>query len=622
MRQAPGAAAVLRRAAASIVLAAVVVGTVGPATMTGGGPAPASVDDASGQAASLSSLHVAKVAGAGARIVDESGRTVLLRGVNLAGLEDDFYGGTPPAYPVDPAAYVRACPADVLSDGEPPVCEVDAGTGRYAPPTSAASQNDLAQIRSLGFDVVRLTLSWSLLEPTPGVYDTTYLDRIAQVVGWAHEQGVYVILDMHQDAYSRFVPGAAPLDVPPVLAPAAPSADHADGAPAWAVVTDGAPNEAVGGQAELDAAVAAGFTSFWLNRVPSDATGAPLPEGAAPGPGLQDHYIGAMAALATRFAHNPTVAGYEIMNEPLPGVLAPALFDQGYLYPFYRRVIDALTGAGDGIVCPPGTSYVAACGYRDLGIGDRQLLFFEPMAARNLTDVAVGLSAPFSSYPNLVYAPHVCTHVFTVDTEVPGGLASSVFPLGYGQAFTTAGAEAQLLHAALFVGEYGTGNGDDATDLAPETAALDDAAVGSALWEWKANCGAAPSATDCWSLYYGPGASGAENGPLIATRVSLLSRIVPRATAGTLVSFGYDPTGHRFAMSATDDTTVPPGASGRETVVLVPAPVAALLGAGWAPVVSGAAVLDRVVTEPDGSARVLVAPTGAGAYRVSVGPAG
>lgn len=603
----------------ALVVAATAAAGAAALPALGGVPQVSSSSGVPAPAAPLSALHVLPVPGGRAEIADDSGRRVLLRGVNLAGLEDDFYGGTPPAYPVDPAAYDGTCPPDVLSDGEPPVCEVDpAGNGGAL--SSATSEDDLAQIRALGFDVVRLAVSWSLLEPTPGSYSAAYVDRIAQVVDWAKAEGVYVIVDMHQDAYSRFVPGAAPVSVPPLVGAVAPSPDHADGAPAWAVVTGGVPAEAVAGQAELSASVAAAFTNFWLNRIPTDAAGTPLPQGDAPGPGLQDHYIGAMAALARRFAGDPAVAGYEIMNEPLPGVLAPGVFDQGYLFPFYRRVVDALTGTRDGVVCPPGTSYVAACGYRDLGIGDRQLFFFEPMAARNLTDVALGISAPFSSYPNLVYAPHVYTHVFTLDTDVPGGAASGIFPLGYDQAFATADTEAALLHAALFVGEFGTGNGEDATVLTPETAALDRAGVGSALWEWKANCGPAPTATDCWSMAYGPGTSGAENGPFIPSRVALVSRVVPTATAGRLRSFAYDPATHAFSMLAGDDQAVARGQAGQETVVLVPAPVVAALGPGWTVAVRGAAVLDRVVDLPDGSSIVLVAPTGGGDYGVVVAP--
>jgi hypothetical protein len=49
-------------------------------------------------------------------------------------------------------------------------------------------------------------------------------------------------------------------------------------------------------------------------------------------------------------------------------------------------------------------------------------------------------------------------------------------------------------------------------------------------------------------------------------------------------------------------------------VVFVPATVTGAVN------VSGAAVLDRVVTEPDGTRFAYVAPTGPGAYAVGVAP--
>ena len=74
-------------------------------------------------------------------------------------------------------------------------------------------------MRALGFNVVRLVLNWSQLEPTAGTYSATYLNRVAQVVGWARQQGIYVILDMHQDQYSRYIvpakKGDRPLGVHP-----------------------------------------------------------------------------------------------------------------------------------------------------------------------------------------------------------------------------------------------------------------------------------------------------------------------------------------------------------------------------------------------------------------------
>jgi endoglycosylceramidase len=355
--------------------------------------------------------------------------------------------------------------------------------------------------------------------------------------------------------------------------------------------------------------------------VPKGANGKPLPQGAAPGPGLQDHYIGAMAAVARRFKDDPTVIGYDIMNEPLPGLMAaPGVFDQGYLYPFYRRVIDAIAGTRDGTVCPSGITYVATCGYRSLGINDtRHLFFVEPMALRNLTDVAVGLSLPFTSDPNIVYEPHAYTHVFTIDTEVPDGSAlSKVYPLSYNQAMITATAEAKAIGAAMFIGEFGNSNSDDNNILAQETAAIDQAGVGSSVWAWKGNCNPGTTAAQCepgiWSTFEGDAsAQPAQNGPLIATRIRYLSRVYPRATAGRLVSFAYSPSSSSFVMHATSSDKVTPGDQAQATEVYIPPLVRGAVTD------SGAASLDTVVTNPDGSRMAYVAPTGLGAYEVTVG---
>ncbi|MHB1488280.1 MAG: cellulase family glycosylhydrolase [Acidimicrobiales bacterium] len=239
------------------------------------------------------------------------------------------------------------------------------------------------------------------------------------------------------------------------------------------------------------------------------------------------------------------------------------------------------------------------------------------MAVRNLTDLAVGLSLPFSSDPNLVYAPHAYTHVFTLDTQVPDGLLSGLYPLGYDQAMATADAEARAMGAALFIGEYGNSNSDDAAILAPETTALDKAMAGSTLWSWKGNCGPGQSAPACdpglWSMYYGDAANPpAQNGALIASRVEYVSRVYPRATAGTLMSFSYDPVRQHFAMSATSNRSVTPGVTDEETEIYIPPTVPGVVST------SGAAVLAGVVVNPDNSRVALVAPTGYGTYGVTV----
>ena len=64
--------------------------------------------------------------------------------------------------------------------GNPPPPLLPRAQGKYNQSAEPNAGNDLAQIRALGFDVVRLGVSWSLLEPAPGVPSTEYLDRIAQ----------------------------------------------------------------------------------------------------------------------------------------------------------------------------------------------------------------------------------------------------------------------------------------------------------------------------------------------------------------------------------------------------------------------------------------------------------
>src|SRR5205823_11424843 len=174
----------------------------------------------------------------------------------------------------------------------------------------------------------------------------------------------------------------------------------------------------------------------------------------------------------------------------------PPVFSATELYPFYTRVIDALTGLRDG-----------ALPYRDLGVhAGKQAFFFEPMALRNLDDAPDQLAIPFSSYSGLVYSPHTYTHVFTVDRAAGLSPASSPYPTSYDQAYAVADAEARTMRAALLPGEYGNWPADDEIILRGETAAQERAAVGSAIYAWKGSCAAGTRLADCfnaWSVYGG-----------------------------------------------------------------------------------------------------------------------
>ncbi len=152
------------------------------------------------------------------------------------------------------------------------------------------------QLKEWGFNVIRLGVIWDGIEPEPGVYDEKYLDEIEKRVNWAAQNGIYVMLDMHQDLYGISMSEKDP--------------NSGDGAPEWATITDGLPHlkgEIWSDSYIISPAVQKAFDHFWANTPASD------------GIGLQDHYALMWKHIAARFAGNRAVIGYDIMNEPFNG---------------------------------------------------------------------------------------------------------------------------------------------------------------------------------------------------------------------------------------------------------------------------------------------------------------
>jgi endoglycosylceramidase len=464
----------------------------------------------SAPARGLSFLHVGAPSGAAGlpQIVDANGRTTLLKGVNVDGIVDYWRKDLSLSYPTGPAAYAGgACPADDPSVEGVRVCDFD-----------------FAQMRPLGFDAIRLNLSWSLLEPNPGQISQSYLDRIAQIVDWAKAQGIYVVLDMHQDAWSKYVYTPPGQTCPPPLQ----SIRGYDGAPAWASVHV-SPVCALGGVRELDMAVAEDFQRLYSDVAAPD------------GVGLQEHYAATLTALARRFAGEPAVAGYEIINEPSPGFNAiPGAMDATELFPFYGKLVNAVLNAVPGF---------------------RQLFFLEPNAERNLTDQPQALVpwSTFSSYPNVVYAPHVYTGVFTIDQELTG---QRFFPPdgGYKSAVT----DAKTLGTPLWVGEFGNNPADDGTLLRTSYSLQDQYGLGGTLWLWKENANDV-NASVFWGVYGPPFGSGTPQ----PRRLKFVDRAFALSVAGTLQSMRYDPDKSSFELRATSPT-VGTGDRAAATVVFLP----------------------------------------------------
>ncbi len=163
-----------------------------------------------------------------------------------------------------------------------------------------------------GFNCIRFYICWDGFEPEPGVYNEHYLQEIDKRIQWAADNGLFVILDMHQDLFS---------------------VKYSNGAPEWATLDEGKTHTT--GDVWSDAyimseAVHTAFDNFWANK--------PAPDGI----GVQDHYANLWKHIAKRYANNSTVIGYDIMNEPFAG--SSALYAMPALLTAYGELVYTTTG--------------------------------------------------------------------------------------------------------------------------------------------------------------------------------------------------------------------------------------------------------------------------------------
>jgi endoglycosylceramidase len=177
----------------------------------------------------------------------------------------------------------------------------------YEPAAAGLGAVAASTLASNGLDVVRLGVIYSALEPRPGAISHAYVDSIEHTVARLAHDGVYSLLDFHQDQMSTGFGG--------------------EGFPAWSVDTGGLPVKAYvfplgyTDSAALDAA----YGNFWADR-----------RGPG-GVGLQQRYATAWQYVAKRFATDPWVIGYDLFNEPWP-----AHSTEAELGAFYSRVIAAI----------------------------------------------------------------------------------------------------------------------------------------------------------------------------------------------------------------------------------------------------------------------------------------
>jgi endoglycosylceramidase len=270
-------------------------------------------------------------------------------------------------------------------------------------PVVALRERDFAEIAQLGMNSVRLIVHWSKLEPSPGAFDAVYLARVREAVGWAKAHGIYVVLDMHQDAWGKHVATPSGETCAAGFTPAL----GWDGAPAWATLTDGLPT-CKAQQREIAPAVAQAWQSFYADR-----------------DGIQQHLVETWARLARAFGREPAVAGYDLINEPNPG-FAPVAGGTVPLGAYYQRAVAAIRAAGG-----------------------RGIVFFEPSVEWSAAGASATPPPSFVADPNAVFAPHLYAGSITVDR------ALGIEAMSIEDGFALADGAAGQYRTTVWSGEWG-----------------------------------------------------------------------------------------------------------------------------------------------------------------------
>lgn len=73
----------------------------------------------------------------------------------------------------------------------------------WNPGVSSFGDQDVQNLHDLGLNIVRLGHSWTGAEPVRGEYNQTLLDILKEQTRLAEEQGIYVLVDVHQDVMAK-----------------------------------------------------------------------------------------------------------------------------------------------------------------------------------------------------------------------------------------------------------------------------------------------------------------------------------------------------------------------------------------------------------------------------------
>jgi endoglycosylceramidase len=360
----------------------------------------------------------------------------------------------------------------------------------YAPDAIGFGDDDAAFLAAQGFNAVRLGVIYKAVEPNPPKggkpsYDDAYLRKIAGTQKTLGRQGVFSLVDFHQDLFNEKFQG--------------------EGWPDWQVQDDGMANPPNGfpNNYLTNPALNAAFDHFWAD----DTVG---------GVKLTDEYAAAWKHTARVFRSQPDVLGYDILNEPWPGNVWPSCvggcpaFDTGPLATMTRKATSAIRA-----------------------VDRRHIVWQEP-------NVIFDFGAP-TSLPAIGSNAGFSFHSYCLTAGAPDCPAMEALP------FQNADAQAAKTGRALLLSEFGAT--DDLDTLNRLTDLADEHMVSWTEWAYCGCDDPTTSGPgDQQAIVHDP-RKPPTGSNVFRDKLAALDRPYPQAVAGTPKSYSYDADTNMFTLS-------------------------------------------------------------------------
>jgi len=363
------------------------------------------------------------------------------------------------------------------------------------------TEKDAKEMVKIGFNLIRLPVNWSGIQPHSDEFSDDYIKKIKAFLDLCEKYKIDVLIDMHQDAFSKEI--------------------GEDGAPDWAIIPESytpSPGGELGNLIlkRISKEVQYTFTSFWKNEKVN-------------GLGLQEHYINSILFLLKRVSNHKAFIGVELFNEPwLLNILKFTSKNDPYvknlsismLWDFYTKAITKIRKQHPNIWI-----------YIEPDVTKSVVIPFINSKEDQFKAVGLPATPPWNDH-NTVYAPHLYTLGMVIG-EFLGRDWLNPNDIGIYKSISYSIKEANQINAPLLIGEFGFTHKSSKYEETLHNI-LDFADVHlfhTAQWLWK------EASQDSWGFWdYSD-----QNGFTLRTNIAKKSaRAYPSRISGTISSYKLD----------------------------------------------------------------------------------